>query len=184
MIGTPLQANPALRAKKQNVEKPRAEQKRPAKTKHQSYSQSIKPKRSTSDRSLLVLVVEDNEMVNTLIRAMLELLGHEAICAKDGFEAAEFFHKHQNDINLVLLDVVMPGQSGWDVLSALRKTGSQIPVIMISGYYEKPANPRKNILQPQAFLHKPFTMKALDEAIQRVLAINTKSERKAMAQCP
>ncbi|MFO7875280.1 MAG: response regulator [Desulfovermiculus sp.] len=170
-----------IRTEEQRLQTPRAKQKNRTKPKYEQHGHSFGPKQTTSGRGLHVLVVEDNEMVNTLIKAMLELLGHEAICAKDGFEAAELFHNQQNDIGLVLLDVVMPGQSGWDVLSALRKTGSQIPVIMISGYYENPAHPKKITLQPQAFLHKPFTMKALEEAIQTALTTNTVNDRKAMA---
>jgi two-component system cell cycle sensor histidine kinase/response regulator CckA len=124
--------------------------------------------------------VEDNELVRTLVASMLKLLGHAAVCAKDAFEAAEMFSKLQNEIDVVLSDVVMPGQSGWDLLANLRKNGACTPVILTSGYYESHARPAKPVAQPQAFLHKPFTIKALEKALQNALKMPPDLDRKAI----
>jgi CheY-like chemotaxis protein len=141
---------------------------------------SIYPKRrvpqvSADGKGRLVLLVDDNEMVRELIKLQLELLGFQVLCAKDGKEALECYRKRHAEICLVLSDVVMPGQSGWDVLANMRKNKACTPVILASGYYEHPSFPPKSAAQPQAYLHKPFTIKKLEQAIEHALAADTKS---------
>jgi CheY-like chemotaxis protein len=143
------------------------------------FAHSSGRKYTPTECGLVVLLVEDNELVRTLVASMLKLLGHAAVCAKDAFEAAEVFNKRQNDIDVVLSDVVMPGKSGWDLLANLRKNGACTPVILTSGYYENPARPPKSAAQPQAFLHKPFTIKALEEALQHAVGTPPEMGRKA-----
>lgn len=136
------------------------------------------PQFSADGKGRLVLLVDDNEMVRELIKLQLELLGYQVLCAKDGKEALECFRKRHDEICMVLSDVVMPGQSGWDVLANLRKNEACTPVILASGYYESPSFPPKAAAQPQAYLHKPFTIKDLEKAIEGALAADTKSDPK------
>lgn len=162
---------------------PRTRQKKRTRSEPGHFSRSPDPQQAQSGRSLLVLVAEDNEMVRTLIASMLKLLGHATVCAKDAFEAAEVFYTRQKEIDVVLSDVVMPGQSGWDLLKDLRKNGVRTPVILASGYYENPAKPSKPAEQPQAFLHKPFTIKKLENALELALAADIRSDLKRAPLC-
>lgn len=142
------------------------------------------PQVSADGKGRLVLLVDDNEMVRELVKLQLELLGYHVLCAKDGKEALEFFRKRHDEICLVLSDVVMPVQSGWDVLASLRKNGVRTPVILASGYYENPSFPPKSAAQPQAYLHKPFTIKKLEKAVEHALGADTKSDSPAAPFCP
>lgn len=79
-----------------------------------------------------VLIVDDEAGIRELCRVNLALAGYEVIEASDGFEALDVARAHQPD--MIFLDVLMPGMSGWEVLSALRADSalSSIPVIMLT----------------------------------------------------
>ena len=77
-----------------------------------------------------ILVVDDEEHARRLLRLILEDAGYGVITAASGKEACEEFSA--NDINLVLLDIKMPGMDGFQTLEVIRGK-SDIPVIMVSG---------------------------------------------------
>ena len=76
-----------------------------------------------------ILVVDDDPNISRLEQLYLEKEGYEVKVAADGNEAIESFRKLPPD--LVLLDVMLPGTDGYEVLKAIRKSGS-IPVIMVT----------------------------------------------------
>jgi two-component system, cell cycle sensor histidine kinase and response regulator CckA len=85
----------------------------------------------------LVLVVDDEAMIRGVASALLRRrLGFEVITASDGPEALEIFTERKDEISLVMLDLGMPGMSGWQTLPALRGLRLDIPVILSSGYDE------------------------------------------------
>lgn len=91
---------------------------------------SGEPEPEPEERARRILVVEDNEVNLQLCVDVLGHGGYEVLAARSGEEALEIFEKQMPD--LVLLDVVMPGLSGLDVLEALRRRYNehQLPVIM------------------------------------------------------
>ena len=132
-------------------------------------SKNQPPEGSLSHTADLVLVVEDDEMVRSMVSAMLEELGYEVLNAGNGLEAVEIFQEKQDEIGLVLSDVLMPGMDGWKMLAALRSMRPDIPVILASGCYTFRDTDRDHREQPQATLHKPFKIKELKETVERVL---------------
>jgi len=76
-----------------------------------------------------ILVVDDEEMVRSLLQRTLEEAGYDVITAANGQEALD--KVSQLDVSLVLLDVKMPGLDGFQVLERIRKTSS-VPVIMLT----------------------------------------------------
>jgi two-component system, cell cycle sensor histidine kinase and response regulator CckA len=113
----------------------------------------------------LVLLVEDEPLVRNMALQMLDRLGYAVTSAEDGVEALEVFRRQHKEIDCVLLDLTMPGMDGWETLSALRELRPDVPVILSSGYDEVQLMERLNREQPQAFLHKPYRMKDLEEAL-------------------
>jgi DNA-binding response OmpR family regulator len=79
-----------------------------------------------------VLIVDDEAGIRELCRVNLVLAGYEVFEASDGFQAVEAAKTHQPD--MMFLDVLMPGMSGWEVLSALRadEATAHIPVVMLT----------------------------------------------------
>ena len=78
-----------------------------------------------------VLVIDDDEGHRTLVRAMLESVGHSVEEAVDGAEGLKLFG--QNPPHLVLTDISMPGLDGHEVISALKVVHPDVPIIAISG---------------------------------------------------
>ena len=112
-----------------------------------------------------ILVVDDDPNISRLEQLYLEKEGYEVKVAADGNEAIESFRKLPPD--LVLLDVMLPGTDGYEVLKAIRKSGS-IPVIMVTAKGETFDNVLCLELGADDYIVKPFDGK---EMIARVKAV-------------
>ena len=120
-----------------------------------------------------VLVVEDEPAMRNLAAKMLARLGCKVITAADGLEAVQIMREHEGEIELVLLDLTMPGMNGWETLAALRELRADIAVVLASGYDEAHVMERRRAELPQALLHKPYGMRELQEAIGRAMIPTT-----------
>jgi PAS domain S-box-containing protein len=118
-----------------------------------------------------ILVVDDEEHIRTLITAILKREGFEVVQAASGPKALEAFETNGNDIRLVLIDHAMPGMSGVDVFSRIRKIQSEVPVILMSGYGERTMLSRVSAEGLAGFLQKPFDPKRLLEAVHKALEL-------------
>ncbi len=118
----------------------------------------------------LVLIIDDNDGVREVAAAMLEIAGFKVVAARSGAEAVEIFRERHADIRLVLSDLSMPYMDGWETMAALRRIRPDIPAILSSGYEEAHAMSGEHAEQPQAFLQKPYQMKALKDALEKALA--------------
>ncbi|MGD9732863.1 MAG: response regulator [Desulfamplus sp.] len=116
-----------------------------------------------------VLLVEDHEMVRNMTTVMLEKMGFEVISAVNGVEAVELFRKHKESVSCLITDLSMPELDGWGTLAEIRKIKPDIPAILASGYDEAFAMSRDDLEKPQAFLHKPYSMKELKSAIEQAM---------------
>jgi PAS domain S-box-containing protein len=81
-----------------------------------------------------VLVAEDEPLVRKVIRTALERAGYRVLEAGDGSEAVEVFHRHLEQVDLCLLDVVMPGLNGKEALEAIRRLDGEVRAIFVTGY--------------------------------------------------
>lgn len=116
-----------------------------------------------------VLLVDDEEMMRDVASAMLGRLGFEVYLAKDGVEAVEVFLEKSTEISVVLSDLTMPRMNGWETLTALRQIRPNIPVILTSGYDEAQAIAGDHPELPQVFLHKPYKVATLKEALLKAM---------------
>ncbi len=124
-----------------------------------------------------VLLVDDDPVACEVIKTLLEHLGLTVIIAVSGNEAAALFQKHHNSIDCLLTDLSMPDMDGWETLAALRKINPHLPAILASGYDEAHAMNGDHKELPQAFLHKPYTKKNLENVLNRVLGDIARSSR-------
>lgn len=120
----------------------------------------------------LVLLVEDQEILLSMATAMLERFGFHVLTARDGVEAIKIFRSHQTEILLVISDMSMPRMNGRELMKALRSLRADIPVILSSGYDEEEIMATDDMVQPQAFLHKPYQLATLKRVIDKVLSGN------------
>jgi PAS domain S-box-containing protein len=116
-----------------------------------------------------VLVVEDEDGVRGLAVLILQSYGYKVLEASNGKEALQLVEKHQDGIDILVTDVVMPGMGGPDLAEALRPRFPHMKVLFASGYTDD-AVVRHGLLQEKvAFLQKPYTPLTLVKKVRQVL---------------
>jgi len=116
-----------------------------------------------------VLVADDEEMVRTIARRILEEAGFEVIEAQDGQEAVRIFEERSDGIIAVLLDMTMPHMSGDEAFSRMRSISPGIRIILSSGYSEQDATSRFAGKGLTGFLQKPYRSTELLQKLRGVL---------------
>jgi DNA-binding response OmpR family regulator len=116
-----------------------------------------------------VLIVDDDLEILNLTRSLLRRRGFDVIEASDGDEAMRQVLENRPD--LVILDVMMPGQSGWEVCRSIRETESlkDTGVIMLTGVGQRMNEMTSPLYGADAYLDKPFEFEALDELVTQIL---------------
>jgi len=119
----------------------------------------------------VILVMDDDEAIRTVLSIMLESLGYTAICRENGKDTIEYFKAEAQagiGITAVVLDLTVPGGiGGKEVAEELRKLNREVPIFVSSGYADDPvmANPRQYGIT--ASLRKPFKMAELMEMLEK-----------------
>jgi CheY-like chemotaxis protein len=116
-----------------------------------------------------VLYVDDEEGILEIGQSILERLGYKAVCAPDGKTAVDVYRRRHREIDVVILDMIMPDQSGGETFSEMKKINPGVRVILSSGYS---LNGRaREILDRgcRGFIQKPFNIKELSHKLRQVL---------------
>jgi CheY-like chemotaxis protein len=114
-----------------------------------------------------IIIVEDDDIVRQLAMDMLVNLGYEVV----GFRSAEDARPEliNNDFDLLLTDVVMPGASGVELVTSLQELNPDFNVLYMSGYTESSILHRGALSGEVALIPKPFTLTQLSEKVREVL---------------
>ena len=115
-------------------------------------------------RGETVLVVDDAEGVRELAKRLLQREGYHVLIAADADDAQRLFHQH-GDVDLLLVDIVMPGASGPKLVAGLLAQQPALKAVYMSGYAEDAAAQHDVVNPDIAFLRKPFTAEALSRAV-------------------
>ncbi len=116
-----------------------------------------------------VLIIDDEEAIRKTASGMLGSLGYTAIIAHDGSEGLELYRRHGAEIDVVLLDMVMPGLSGKDVYIRLKEMDPQVKVLLSSGFFNDPRVNDVMAMGADGFLKKPYSAPGLSAALHRIL---------------
>ncbi|MBQ4232030.1 MAG: response regulator, partial [Lachnospiraceae bacterium] len=108
---------------------------------------------------LKILVVDDESRMRKLVRDFLVKKDFEVVEAADGEEAVDIFFKN-NDIDLIILDVMMPKMDGWEVCKEIRQF-SKVPIIMLTAKGEESDELLGFDLGVDEYISKPFSPKIL-----------------------
>ncbi len=118
----------------------------------------------------MLLVVDDQAILCTVLQHMLEAWGFTALVARSGRLGVALFHQHAREVRAVLLDLWLPGESAAGVFDAVRRLRPDLPVILMSGIPEAIAREEFARAGVTAFLQKPFDipvlLKTLHEALE------------------
>lgn len=123
-----------------------------------------------------VLVVDDDLKLRNTISDYLTESGFKVYSAADGAEAVNIFHKEKDNIDLVLLDGIMPKIDGFDVLKIIRES-SDVPVIMLSAREHEKDQLKGYELGADNYITKPFLLSVLKENIKASIARTAKSPK-------
>lgn len=125
-----------------------------------------------------VLMVEDDEMVRNLAEKVLTRAGYRVITAEEGGEGILLFEKHQDDISLAILDVIMPNKNGAEVWQTIRTVDEALPIIFCSGYSENylPENVRDDTRV--SMLTKPHGSRQLLSKVREMLDMGADVSKK------
>ncbi len=123
----------------------------------------------TSRGSETILLVDDEQMIVKVAKQMIEIFGYEVLTAQGGKEAIEVYETNRDRIDMVVLDMVMPGMGGGETYDRLKEINPDIKVLLASGYSID--GQAKNILGRgcDGFVQKPFTMEKLSGKIREIL---------------
>ncbi len=116
-----------------------------------------------------ILIVDDEPSIRSLVRDVLELEGHEIIEAPDGPSALALVDS--DDPALMVLDIMMPGMSGLDVLRTLRRehSGTDLPIILLTAAADDDTTWAGWTAGASVFLPKPFDPNHLLDWVERLL---------------
>jgi two-component system cell cycle sensor histidine kinase/response regulator CckA len=111
--------------------------------------------------------VEDEDALRRSVMRMLQHLGHKVLAAADGIEAVDLFRRHAGEVDIVILDVSMPRQSGAQTFEALRALSPTVRVLLSSGYHGDHLEPALRAAV-DGFLPKPYSLQQLIDALKSV----------------
>ena len=116
-----------------------------------------------------VLLVDDEDVILEVGKDLLEAMGYRVLLARDGKEAIEVYGKNQDEIDIVLLDMVMPTMGGGEAYDRMKEINPDVKVLLSSGYSID--GKATEILKRgcNGFIQKPFNMNELAEKIREIL---------------
>jgi len=120
---------------------------------------------ASRQRSLHILLVDDDELVRAGTAEMLADAGHEVIEAASGTEALAIFEATKR-IELLITDNLMPGMMGSDLIARVRQYAPRLPVLLVTGYVDR----HDDIATDVGLLAKPFREAGLREAVDNLMS--------------
>lgn len=122
-----------------------------------------------------VLVIDDDPMIRNILQAMLGAEGYDVVLAEDGQQGVDIIDKEPRPIkfSFVVLDVIMPGMNGLDVLTRIRlhPHSNKLPVLMLTGEDKAEDIMAGYSVGADYYITKPFTRQQLVFGIQNILGV-------------
>jgi len=120
-------------------------------------------------RPLTILLVDDEVLIREMCEKFLSMLGHKIILASDGLEAFKLYKNNAQQIDLVLMDMLMPNMDGKEAFRLMKSINPSVKVIISSGFSAE--NTASALLAEgvKCFIRKPYKLAELKENIARVM---------------
>jgi len=118
-----------------------------------------------------ILLIDDDDNIREVATDILKGLRYKVVSCRDGKEGAEAYRKQQREIDLVVLDMIMPGMSGYDCFQEMKKINPKVKVLVISGYATDQEIEKIMAAGAKGFLPKPFHVEKLSMAVKEALEL-------------
>ncbi|MHC4178150.1 MAG: response regulator transcription factor [Planctomycetota bacterium] len=129
-----------------------------------------------------ILVVEDEEHLATGIKYNLDAEGYRVTTVGDGPSALKVVEEAPGDVDLVILDLMLPGMSGYAVCEALRAAGKDLPVLILSARTLAEDRTRGFDVGANQYLTKPFDLDEFLSRVKNLLALHGRRAERPRAQ--
>ncbi len=116
-----------------------------------------------------LLVVDDEDLVLNVAANMLEKLGYTVLKAHNGAEAIDIFKAQRDEIQMLVLDIIMPGMNGGEVYDKIKAINPDVKVLLSSGYSVDGQAIELLERGCEGFVQKPFTMEELSGKVGQIL---------------
>jgi CheY-like chemotaxis protein len=120
-------------------------------------------------RQKTLLLVDDEEAIRHIGQELLEDMGYKVLLAKDGKEAVVIYEKKRDEIDIVLLDIMMPNMGGSEAYDRLKAMNPKVKVLLWSGANVDGLAADMLKRGCNGFIHKPFSVKKLRTTIIEIL---------------
>lgn len=117
----------------------------------------------------LILLVDDEEMVRIVGKDMLEEMGYQVLLAENGNDAVKIFLDRHKEIDLVILDMIMPEMNGRDAFLQMHKIDPACKVLLTSGFLKDDSLNELYSLGLKGFVHKPYQNNELSRVVAKIL---------------
>ncbi len=117
----------------------------------------------------LVLIIDDEAVIREMAAEILEDAGLRTLTAEDGEQGVALFRQHQEEVDVVLLDMTMPVMDGEACFKALRAIRDDLPVVVASGYAEQDVVRAFGDGELAGFMQKPFDPERLQQLMQKIV---------------
>ena len=116
-----------------------------------------------------ILLVDDEDMIWDVVQGMLCGLGYNVLLANDGKEAVEIYKSNSGEIDLVLMDMMMPVMNARDAFPLLKEADENVRVLLMSGYVEEADVQDLLASGAMGFMRKPYSLNSLAQKIRSIL---------------
>jgi CheY-like chemotaxis protein len=116
-----------------------------------------------------ILLVDDEEIIIGIGAQMLMRLGYRVVTARGGHEAVEIYDQSHTEIDLVILDMIMPEMSGFETYNQLKVINPQIKALLASGFSYRGQASEIAAKDGQAFIQKPSDLARLSHKLATIL---------------
>ena len=116
-----------------------------------------------------ILLIDDEDVIIDVGRESLEILGYDVLTAKSGHEAIEIFKTKNGKVDLVILDMIMPGMNGMETFDILKSMKPNIKVIISSGYGAETHSEKIMERGCSGFIQKPYGLTDLSRKVKEVI---------------
>ena len=141
----------------------------PARQLEMEMARAIKSEEPLKSGAETILIVEDEKAIRKLAEQILTKFGYTALTASDGESALEIYRQKKEHIDLVMLDLIMPGMGGIKCLEKLHKSNPDVKVVIASGVTPKGAAKKTLEAAATGFIRKPYDMRQMLEQVHQVL---------------
>ena len=143
-----------------------------------NHEGEISPLEQTNHMKPQILIIDDSEINRDLLAQMLEG-EYQILQAEDGEHGIQMLEQHGREVSLVLLDIIMPGMDGFEVLSYInrRQWIEDIPVIMISGEHTETAIRHAYEFGAVDYINRPYDAKIVYQRVTNTIKLYAKQRR-------